>query len=65
MNWINVKDKLPEENEIVVAWDEDETYACWEEAYLENGIWYRLQEEEFTPTILSNVTHWFLPIKPE
>lgn len=64
MNWISIKDKLPEENEIVVAWDEDGN-GGWEEAYLKDEIWYRLQEEEFTPTILPNVTHWFLPIKPK
>jgi hypothetical protein len=65
MNWINVKDKLPEEGEIVVVWNNAKYGQNWLEAYLENNEWFLLQEEEFGYTILTNVTHWFLPTKPE
>lgn len=66
MEWINIKDKLPEEGQVVIAWDTcKDCNQNVEQAYLENGKWFRLQEEEFSPTILKDITHWFIPTKPQ
>jgi len=68
MEWISVKDKLPYEGQVVIAWNEgiDGVYSIfWEEVYYSEGEWIRSQEEEFDDIKLKHITHWFEPTEPQ
>jgi len=63
MEWISVKDKLPEEGENVLIYEE----AYSEVGYLFRGKW-RSMETDFCgePYELEDVTHWmYLPEPPK
>jgi len=73
MNWINIKDKLPEEDEDCICYDGNEVFSGWfkkkyptwdhdgELSYGENGIC--LNETEGSYISISDITHW-MPLPP-
>ena len=72
MNWINVKDKLPELNSEVLIWyksgdDEGIEIVTYEELYhsKEHCFMFDYNDGEYRYDYNSCVTHWCIPTKPE
>ena len=75
MDWINVKDKLPEKGQVQIL------VYCKEESYLKKGDDYEFlvlldytedgkfvfyyNGYEYEDDYTSNVTHWMIPTKPQ
>jgi hypothetical protein len=64
MNWINIKDKKPEENELVIIWETSLYTKRWCEAYLENDC-FVVDLERSIYVSIEEVSHWMIPTKPE
>lgn len=60
MNWISVRDRLPEQDQMVLTWSYDEIIA-W--GAIKHGVWSAIRDEygqEIT------ITHWMpLPEPPK
>ena len=64
MNWINIKDRKPEENELVIIWETTLYAKRWYEAYLENDR-FVVDLERSIYVSIEEVSHWMIPTKPE
>lgn len=73
MEWISVKDRLPEKGQVLV-YCKEESYIKKEDDYeflvlldyTEEGKFvFNYNEYEYEDDYTSNVTHWMIPTKPQ
>jgi|Laugrespbdmm15sd_2_1035082.scaffolds.fasta_scaffold130721_1 hypothetical protein len=63
MNWINIKDKLPKNKEIVLVWSKYDN--TWFESYFLNGNFSFADDRINRYFTIKEISHWMIPIKPE
>jgi len=59
MNWISVKDRLPEDRKYVLVWESD--WMTWDSAFFESGSFKRSEDY----TTIKDVTHWAIVEPPQ
>jgi len=58
MRWINVKDKLPPDEDVLL-WLEFKDFSTYMLGYYDDDKWFSMADEP-----LRDITHWALLLKP-